>query len=200
MNRRLAPSVNAGSMADIAFLLLIFFLVTTTIQSDAGISRKLPPPNLPSEGVVKKKNLFEIVLNQENKILVEGELMKLEKLKEATIAFLDNGSGTGKERCEYCKGDRDLNSSDNPQRAIILFKNSRESDYAAYIAVQNELLRSYQVLRNREAVRLYGKTYTQMQSDLKDVYFGGDKIALKESIRRIQNMYPQKISESQSLD
>jgi len=201
MNRRVAPSVHAGSMADIAFLLLIFFLVTTTIQSDQGISRKLPPPHdLPHEGFVKEKNLFEVVLNQENKLLVEGVPMKMGELKEATIAFLDNGGGEGKERCGYCKGTKDLKSSDNPKRAVVLFKNSRESNYASYIAVQNELLTAYQVLRNREAVRLYGKTFTQMEKDLKDVYFVGDKNRIRSSIKKIRSMFPQKVSETQSLD
>ena len=90
MARRLAPEVNAGSMADIAFLLLIFFLVSTTIQTDYGISRKLPPP--PEESttnsvMVKEKNLFRVELNQLNELFVEKKRLELKDLRAAAIAF-----------------------------------------------------------------------------------------------------------------
>ena len=78
MARRSSPEVNAGSMADIAFLLLIFFLVTTTIETDSGISRKLPPMEESEEDVViKQKNIFTVLLNGKDQLLVEDELMEL---------------------------------------------------------------------------------------------------------------------------
>ncbi len=198
MNRRLAPSVNAGSMADIAFLLLIFFLVTTTIQTDSGISRKLPSvENPPGDVFIKKRNLFEVELNQDNELLVEGTAMKLVALKEATIAFLDNGGGINAEYCAYCKGAKDPYSSDNPNKAVISLKNNRETNYAAYIAVQNELKSAYTILRNREAKRLFDRTYIEMKRDLKDVGFSGDKIRLKKRIEKIRSMYPEKIHEAE---
>ena len=96
MARRSSPEVNAGSMADIAFLLLIFFLVTTTIETDSGISRKLPPMEESEEDVViKQKNIFTVLLNGKDQLLVEDELMELEDLREAAISFLDNGGGSG---------------------------------------------------------------------------------------------------------
>ena len=97
MARRSSPEVNAGSMADIAFLLLIFFLVTTTIETDSGISRKLPPMEESEEDVViKQKNIFTVLLNGKDQLLVEDELMVLEDLRESAIEFLDNGGGTEK--------------------------------------------------------------------------------------------------------
>ena len=100
MARRSSPEVNAGSMADIAFLLLIFFLVTTTIETDSGISRKLPPMEESEEDVViKQKNIFTVLLNGKDQLLVEDELMDLEELREAAIEFLDNGGGTGDDAC-----------------------------------------------------------------------------------------------------
>lgn len=85
MTRRLAPSVNAGSMADIAFLLLIFFLVSTKMETDYGIIRKLPPPadDSPTETVIKEKNLFKVELNQLNELSVEVTVMGISALKNA---------------------------------------------------------------------------------------------------------------------
>jgi len=84
MAKRAAPEVNAGSMADIAFLLLIFFLVTTTMEKDSGINRKLPPiEESDEEVIIKQKNIFTVLLNGKNQLLVEDELMDIkEKLKE----------------------------------------------------------------------------------------------------------------------
>ncbi|MDH7445449.1 ExbD/TolR family protein [Aquimarina sp. 2201CG14-23] len=199
MARRLAPEVNAGSMADIAFLLLIFFLVSTTIETDYGISRKLPPPpdDLISEMIVKEKNLFRVELNQVNALFVEKKPMKLANLKDAAIAFLDNGGGEAKETCHYCKGLRDPKSSDNPNRAVISLINNRETNYETYIAVQNELVSAYTELRNREALRLYGVSFTQMKENLKDINHSGDKERLKQRITEIKLMYPEKLSEAE---
>ena len=105
MAKRSSPEVNAGSMADIAFLLLIFFLVTTTIETDSGISRKLPPIEESEEDVIiKQKNIFTVLLNGKDQLLVEDEVMELEELRDAAIKFLDNGGGSGEDKCDYCKG------------------------------------------------------------------------------------------------
>ncbi|MEH6405984.1 MAG: biopolymer transporter ExbD, partial [Leeuwenhoekiella sp.] len=93
MSKRSAPEVNAGSMADIAFLLLIFFLVTTTIETDSGISRKLPPEqdeNQPKPPIIRERNLFVVNVNSNDELLVEDELMDLKDLRAAAVAFLDN--------------------------------------------------------------------------------------------------------------
>lgn len=199
MAKRAAPEVNAGSMADIAFLLLIFFLVTTTIETDSGISRKLPPPQEDEVDppVLKQKNIFVVEVNKNNDLLVEEVPMEITQLREAAIKFLDNGGGTGAEACDYCNGERDPSSSDNPTKAVISLRNNRETNYSTYIAVQNELVAAYNFLRNREAQRLFGKTFIQMEKDLKDVNYSGDKERLKENIKKIQLMYPEKLSEAE---
>ena len=93
MAKRAAPEVNAGSMADIAFLLLIFFLVTTTIETDTGINRKLPPMEESEEDVIiKQKNIFTVLINGKDQLLVEDELMELKDLRKAAVEFLDNGA------------------------------------------------------------------------------------------------------------
>ena len=99
MAKRSAPEVNAGSMADIAFLLLIFFLVTTTIEKDSGINRKLPPiEELEEDVVIKQKNIFTVLLNGKDQLLVEDELMELKDLRTAAVEFLDNN---GDKSCTY---------------------------------------------------------------------------------------------------
>ncbi|GAA3509022.1 biopolymer transporter ExbD [Aquimarina addita] len=197
MARRLAPEVNAGSMADIAFLLLIFFLVSTTIETDYGISRKLPPPeNQEDKTFIKEKNLFQIEINQANRLFVEKKPIDLKELRAAAIAFLDNGGGDKEDSCSYCRGLKEATSSDNPTKAVISLINSRETSYATYVAVQNELVAAYTELRNREAIRLYNVSFIQMKEYVKDVNYSGDKLLLREQIHKILSMYPDQLSEA----
>jgi biopolymer transport protein ExbD len=198
MARRSAPEVNAGSMADIAFLLLIFFLVTTTIETDSGINRKLPPiQDEQDPPPLKERNIFIVLINSNGDLLVEDEPMDLKNLKQAAIQFLDNGGGTGDEACNYCKGAKDPSSSDNPVKAVISLQNNRLTKYSDYIAVQNELVAAYNELRNREAKRLYGVTFIEMEDAFKSESYTGDKDKLKERIGVIKDMYPQKLSEAE---
>ena len=199
MAKRSAPEVNAGSMADIAFLLLIFFLVTTTIPKDSGITRKLPPIEENDEDVIiKEKNIFTVLLNGKDQLLVEDELMKIDDLRDAAVTFLDNG---GDGSCTYCKGAKDPRSSDNPDKAIISLKNDRQTSYAAYITVQNELVAAYNQLRNRRALELGPKKgfadmdYIKMEKSYDDPNFVGNKVKLKEVIEQIKIEIPQKLSE-----
>ena len=135
MAKRSAPEVNAGSMADIAFLLLIFFLVTTTIETDSGLNRKLPPiDEIEDPPIIKEKNIFTVVVNKNNQLLAEEELIDISDLRALAVEFLDNGGGEGEEACDYCQGARNSKSSDNPDKAIISLKNDRETSYKVYIA------------------------------------------------------------------
>lgn len=199
MAKRSAPEVNAGSMADIAFLLLIFFLVTTTIPKDSGITRKLPPIEENDEDVIiKEKNIFTVLLNGKDQLLVEDELMEIENLRKAAVKFLDNG---GDGTCSYCRGAKDPKSSDNPDKAIISLKNDRQTSYAAYITVQNELVAAYNELRNRRAVELGPKKgfpdmdFIAMEKSYDDPKFIGNREKLKEVIEQIKLEIPQKLSE-----
>ena len=161
-NRAGAPEVNAGSMADIAFLLLIFFLVTTTIQTDQGINRKLPPIDDTEQDPppIKEKNIFTVLINKNDQLLVDDRPMELSDLRQAAIDFLDNG---GDGTCSYCKGARDIASSDNPDKAVISLQNDAETSYEAYISVQNELVAAYYFLRDRECTAKYGKTFRELE-------------------------------------
>ena len=202
MARRKSPEVNAGSMADIAFLLLIFFLVTTTIETDSGINRKLPPMEEQIDPpIIRQKNIFTVVVNKNNQLLVEEELTDLKDLRDLAVEFLDNGGGSGEEACDYCQGNKDPRSSDNPDKAIISLKNDRETEYKVYIAVQNELVAAYNDLRNREFSRLYpNELISYVEADLRysDPRTSiDDKASLKEKLDVIKALYPQKLSEAE---
>lgn len=196
------PEVNAGSMADIAFLLLIFFLVTTTIETDAGLDRMLPPIEPPdTDVIIKQKNIFQVNINRDGQLLADDELTNIKDLRAKAIAFLDNGgapSGSA-DYCSYCKGKRDVSSSDSPAKAIISLKNDRETKYGTYITVQNELVGAYNDLRNREAQRLFKKDFTDMEAEyLNPETPDNVRDELKEKVKRIQDLFPQKLSEAET--
>ncbi len=197
-----APEVSAGSMADIAFLLLIFFLVTTTIETDAGLDRMLPPIEPPdTDVIIKQKNIFQVMINMNGQLLADDELVDIKDLRAKAMAFLDNGGAASgsPDYCSYCKGKRDLSSSDSPAKAIISLKNDRETKYGTYITVQNELVGAYNDLRNRESQRLFGRKFTDMEAEyLNPETAQSIKDELKEKVKEIQDLFPQKLSEAET--
>ncbi|WP_299109126.1 biopolymer transporter ExbD [uncultured Winogradskyella sp.] len=207
MAKRAAPEVNAGSMADIAFLLLIFFLVTTTIEKDKGLLRSLPPidDSQVEPPIIKQKNLFTVLINRNNQLLVEEEQMDIKDLRQAAIDFLDNGGSTNAagESCTYCKGKGLSDSSDHPDKAIISMKHDRETSYEQYMDVQNELVAAYNILREREAARLYQKYYpnaekvfTAMLEEKEKNQYSKDDV-LNERIETVKKLFPMKLSEAE---
>jgi len=204
MARRENPEINAGSMADIAFLLLIFFLVTTTMDVDSGVSKKLSekPPKDYVPPIIKKKNIFEININRNNQLFVEDEVMDIKDLKAAALAFIDNGGGNGKidngvatGPCNYCKGDRLESSSDHPNKAIISVESDRATEYGTYVTVQNELLLAYAELRDRLAQERYGISYKELEKQFIDSNRKDE--SLKKKVEDIKNSYPQIISDAE---
>lgn len=132
-----SQEVNAGSMADIAFLLLIFFLVTTTIANDKGLSILLPPKreeDALNEFKMKDRNVFKVLVNSRNQLLVEEEPMGITQLRESAKEFIDN------------KG-KDREMSDSPQDAAVSFKTDRGTQYAVYVRVLDEIKAAYHELR-----------------------------------------------------
>ena len=203
MAKRSAPEVNAGSMADIAFLLLIFFLVTTTIETDSGLNRKLPPlEDQVDPPITREKNIFTVLVSKNDQLLVEEKLADIEDLRSLAISFLDNGGGVGDEACEYCQGERNESSSDNPDKAIISLKSDRETSYKVYIAVQNELVAAYNDLRNREFERLFpnlGLNFVSAQKQYDDPRTNAETaLELKPKITQVKAMFPQKLSEAET--
>ena len=207
MAKRDVPEINAGSMADIAFLLLIFFLVTTTMDVDTGINRKLPekqPEDAPEPPKLKEKNVFIVTVNRNNDILVEGDkFMTVDEIREEAKKFIDNGGGLGNPidgaepaECDWCEGDKDPASSDHPNKAVISLESDRGTSYGTYIAVQNELVGAYTDLRNRYCEKNFGVSYEQL---VKDSNNNPKNERFKEMIKEAKTKYPQIISEAEPI-
>jgi biopolymer transport protein ExbD len=200
MGRRKIPEINAGSMADIAFLLLIFFLVTTTMNQDRIMTAKLPQwisEPIDNPIITKEKNLFKIIVNKDDMLLVEGELMQIKDLRQAVIDFLDNGGGQGEDACSYCQGKKDPKSSDNPGvKAVISLKNDRGTSNKIYMSIQNEVTAAYNFLRNRSAIDLYQMEWAELEQAYKDASPGPKKAKLKEKVKKIKELWPKKVTES----
>lgn len=154
-SRRESPTVNAGSMADIAFLLLIFFLVTTTIDVDKGIRVKLPPwsDEAPDPLKLKTRNIFSVLVNKDNQLLVRGEPMDRAELRDKAKEFILNPLQAE-------------NLSESPLNAIISLKNDRGTEYEAYLTVYNELKAAYNELWDDLAQSRHGQDYKDLSSDL----------------------------------
>jgi biopolymer transport protein ExbD len=198
MARRVLPEINAGSMADIAFLLLIFFLVATTMEVDGGIARKLPqkqPENQPPPPKLKERNVLQIAINRNDDLLVEGnQRVDIKEIKQIAIDFIDNGGGEGNKGvgiCDYCKGAKSSSSSDHPNKAVISLKSDRGTSYGAFIAIHDALGQAYTELRNRVSKERYGKSFEALIKQQKS-----DKSQkLKDKIKNIKDLYPEIISE-----
>ena len=150
--RRMDNEVNAGSMADIAFLLLIFFLVTTTILIDKGIMVKLPPwEKDPIRQPLPEHNVLSVKLNKAGALLVEGEYAEIEILKEITKHFILNPNN-------------DPALSTSPKMAVVSLQNDRGTSYEKYIEVYNELRAAYNELWEDKAKTTFGKSYADINN------------------------------------
>ena len=168
-------------MADIAFLLLIFFLVTAVIPNDQGFNRKLPKlcDNPPCESYIHERNVLQIQVNANNEIMVNSSLIGLNDFQKLAMDFIDN-NGDGS--CNYCNGKKDSESSDNPKKAVISLVMHPKSNYNTFIKVQDELTKAYKSLRTNYAARVLGKS----EDDL-----------TKEDIILLREVYPFIVSEAE---
>ncbi|MFK8007767.1 MAG: ExbD/TolR family protein [Saprospiraceae bacterium] len=145
---RQSNEINAGSMADIAFLLLIFFLVTTQIAEDKGVLTVLPPWSDDEPDITKlnERNVYAVLVNANNELLVRNEPMSARDLRKNAKEFISNPEN----RPDY---------AEKPEKAIISLKNDRGTKYETYIEVLNELKGAYNELRNEMSERNHGKPY-----------------------------------------
>jgi len=185
---RLNPEINAGSMADIAFLLLIFFLVTTTMDVDTGIMRMLPPPidpNAPEPPPVKERNVFVVLIDFQDRLLVEGQPGNLYTLRQQTKEWFvnaNNDPNKPEKRQEYIENLGDMEIS----RGVVSLQNDRGTSYEMYIAVQNELTAAFMELRNELSRQRFGVEFRDLTDE-----------ALIEAIR---DAVPMPISEAEPRD
>lgn len=184
MPKRKLQEINAGSMADIAFLLLIFFLVTTTMNTDLGITRKLPPVSDETPPKVYKRNTFTVLVNRDNKLMVQGENVAINELRELAKEFIENKE----------------NSEELPEREerefpvvgkvevtpfhIISLQSDRGTSYGTFITVQNELTAAYNELRDELSLKHWGKRFDELDPDYKTI---------------VLDVYPAKISEAEPV-
>lgn len=184
MGKREVQEVNAGSMADIAFLLLIFFLVTTTMDTDTGLARLLPPmqEDQPDDTPpIKERNVFSVLLNSNNQLLVEGKPMQIEELTEATKEFMVNPMDD-ENLPEKKEEEVEFFGVQQITKGVISLQSDRGTEYQAYLMVQNELQRAISELRQDLAKTKFGKEYDKLE---------------KEEQKAIRKIYPQKISEAE---
>ena len=186
MARRDLPEINAGSMADIAFLLLIFFLVTTTMDTDGGLTRKLPPmpeEEIPEDDIkIKERNIFEVLVNANDQLLVEGQLMQVSELRQEAKTFIVSDPGRS-DLPEFKLTDVPFFGTQYPvSKQIISLQNDRGTSYEMYIKVQNELVAAYNDLRNELALDKFGVPYDELE---------------EEQYKAIREIYPQRISEAE---
>lgn len=167
---RESGEIDGSSLADIAFLLLIFFLVVTTIDVDTGIGLVLPP--IPDDTTppppVRERNLMNILVNAQGMVLIDEEPSAISTVRERVKTFVDNNGA-------------DPELSDSPDDAIVSIKTDRRTPYNVYIDMLDEVMAAYDELRNQASMSRFGVPFSQLE---------------RQSVRReeIQDMYPKKIS------
>jgi len=188
MAKKATPEINAGSMADIAFLLLIFFLVTTTMDVDTGIMRKLPPPvENPDEDVdVNQRNVLKVLLNSRNALMVDGRRMDISLLKDKTKDFMAIHLDNPDYPEVTTRFIEELGKEVPASKGLISLKNDRGTSYDMYIQVQNELARAFNEMKDEKSVELFGLKYKALID--------------KNKIKAINKIVPVRVSEAEPED
>ncbi|MEX0680164.1 MAG: biopolymer transporter ExbD [Balneolales bacterium] len=171
--KREVAEVPQAGMADIAFLLLIFFLVVTTIDVDTGIGMQLPPPPDPDQEPppIRERNLMNILVNAQGLILINEEPANLQNVRQLVMDFVDNVNRA-----------QDPNLSESPQQAIVSIKTDRQTRYEIYIDMLDEVIGAYRQLRDEASQREFGINYREYSN----------RVDRQDNV--IREMYPQNIS------
>ena len=170
MARKKTPEINATSTADIAFLLLIFFLVSTTMDVDSGLFRRLPP--MPPEDKVQippvaKRNVLQVMVNKDDMLAVNSEMMDVSQLKAKTIEFIlnkDNKPDLPSKKLKEIPFFGQVEISNG----IVSLQSDRGTSYKMYIAVQDELTAAYDEVRDMKAMEKWGKKYSELTEEQMD--------------------------------
>ena len=169
---RRVPEIPGSSLADIAFMLLIFFLVTTTMDVDSGLERRLPPmPDNEQKDddtpPIKERNVFVVLVNSNNQLLVEGEVTRVEDLREKAKEFMDNPNNVENLPEKEMK-DVDFFGPVEVTKGVISLRNDVGTQYGTYIAVQNELVGAINDQREKLAKQKFGRSYENLDKDQQD--------------------------------
>ena len=186
--KRKIREINSSSMADISFLLLIFFLVTTSMNVSIGLSRRLPPPLPPNAKVqnidIKKRNIFLVKINSRNELMVQGQEMNVRQLKTKAKGFIKNEANDPNLPEKYSVYIDQIGNIAITKDHVISVQNDVDTQYQAYIEVQNELVAAYNELRNEFSHEHFGKSYQNLTEDKQ---------------KAVQAVYQQKISEAEPI-
>ncbi len=184
--KRKIGEINSSSMADIAFLLLIFFLVTTSMSTSTGLSRRLPQPLLKDQVIppvdINKRNIFIVKINSQNQLLVQGEELSVKELRARAKEFIQNPNNDESLPVKTKVNIPLLGEMDITKDHVVSLQNDVDTQYQAYIEVQNELVAAYNELRNELSKEKFGKNFADLDEDQQNA---------------IQDVYPQKISEAE---
>ena len=184
--KRKVPDINSSSTADIAFLLLIFFLITTSMDTDRGLARRWPPPpeniEKPDDQKVKQRNVLQIYLNMYDQLMVNGEIMNVQQLRAKTKEFVANKYNDESLPERVSKDIDFFGPTMVTEKHVVSLQNDRSSSYQAYIDVQNELVAAYNELRDELSQEKWGKNYSELNEDQQ---------------KAVREIYPQKISEAE---
>lgn len=188
VNKRKVQEINAGSMADIAFLLLIFFLVATTMNVDTGLVRVLPPmpdPNVKQEDIkVKERNLLLVFVSGSGNIMAGGQLIDIRQLKDKAKEFILNPYND--ENLPE-KEDKELELPDGQKwvypvsQGVISLQNTRDTGYQVYIRVQNELTRAFNEVRDEVAMSKFGKKFADLEEEQRKVITAAVPMKISEA-------------------
>ena len=188
MASKKTPAINSSSTADIAFLLLCYFLMTTTMGSQTGLSRRLPPMPDKNQKVedqkVNRRNIIVVKINSADRILAGSEPIDVSQLKDKIKEFLSNPTDDATLPEKEVKQIEGLGER-RVSKGVISLQNDRGTSYQAYIAVQNELVRAVNELRDDASMREYGKLFSALSEEQQDI---------------IKKVIPQNISEAEPKD
>ena len=186
--KRSMPGINSSSTADIAFMLLIFFLTTTSMDTDRGLARRLPQPPDPNQKqqdniIVKERNVLQVRINKDDQLMVGSEYMDIKQLRAKAKEFVANPYDDANLPEKHAKDIPLLGGECMvTEKHVISVQNDVGTSYQAYIDVQNELVAAYNELRNELAESKFGKVYAECSEDEQ---------------KAIRDFYPQKISEAE---
>ena len=177
------PQPNTSSTADIAFLLLIFFLLTTTMDTDSGITRKLPPPvDEDVEQKVEERNTLVVLVSYDNRIMCKGREIELWELKDIAKEFIENPANDPKLPKKVPVTIDYFGEVEITKPHVISLQNDRATKYWRYMDVQNELISAYNELRDELSQKTFGKKYADLDEPRQ---------------KAVAAYYPQKISEAE---
>ena len=181
-NKKKLPGLNASSMSDISFLLLTFFLLVSSINTDMGIQRRLPPPSDPNVKPpdIHRRNTFVVLVNKDDKLLFNNELGDITALKDRAKEFLSNPDNLPNLPEKQTKnipllGDVEVS------KGVISLQNDRGTSYEMYLMVQNELTAAVNELRDEMSKARFGRAYIDATQSQREAIDKAIPIAISEA-------------------